>query len=213
MDLFYPYIPKWVQSAKALCSYDVIKTCHPWKLRFSAENRRKFKKFEISLYKFWISGFHRVFCLYKRKMVIPTCPVSFSIIVCRYFSKWRTNVFLKLKRSQQPPSLSVFDGLPYPRVRWYPQFFFMKMTAKDVKEITYMPLVTFFSVLERRGKNRKGGCNNPLLVRRELIISWSTALYCLLWPLILTMHSSLICISSRNIYSKCTLLFTLLDIS
>ena len=37
----------------------------------------------------------------------------------------------------------------------------MKMTAKDVKEITYMPLVTFFSVLELPGKNRKGGCNNP----------------------------------------------------
>ena len=34
----------------------------------------------------------------------------------------------------------------------------MKMTAKDVKEITYMTLVTFFSVLERPGKNRK---NNP----------------------------------------------------
>ena len=38
----------------------------------------------------------------------------------------------------------------------------MKMAAKDVKEITYMPLVTFFSVLERPGKNRKGSCNNPL---------------------------------------------------
>ena len=37
----------------------------------------------------------------------------------------------------------------------------MKMTTKDVKEITYMPLVTFFSVLERPGKNGKGGCNNP----------------------------------------------------
>ena len=34
------------------------------------------------------------------------------------------------------PPLSDFDGLPYPRVRWYHQFFFMKMTAKDVKEIT-----------------------------------------------------------------------------
>ena len=37
----------------------------------------------------------------------------------------------------------------------------MKITAKDVKEITYMPLVTFFSVLEVPGKNRTGGCNNP----------------------------------------------------
>ena len=42
-----------------------------------------------------------------------------------------------------------------------PQFFFMKMTAKDVKEITLMPLVTFFSVLELPEKNRKEGCNNP----------------------------------------------------
>ena len=42
------------------------------------------------------------------------------------------------------------------------------MTAKDVKEITYMPLVTFFSVLEPPGENRKGGCNNPP-VRRGLI--------------------------------------------
>ena len=36
----------------------------------------------------------------------------------------------------------------------------MKMTAKDVKEITFMPLITFFSVLERQEENRKGGCNN-----------------------------------------------------
>ena len=42
------------------------------------------------------------------------------------------------------------------------------MAAKDVKEITYMPLVTFFSVLERPGKNRKGSCNNPPLVRRGI---------------------------------------------
>ena len=36
---------------------------------------------------------------------------------------------------QQPPHPLDFDGLPYPQVRWYPQFFFMEMTAKDVKEI------------------------------------------------------------------------------
>ena len=71
----------------------------------------------------------------KGKMVIPTCSVSFSIIVCRYFSKWRINVFLKLKRLHQPPSPSDFDGLPYPRVRWYP-IFFMKMTAK-VRDYLY----------------------------------------------------------------------------
>ena len=76
-----------------------------------------------------------------------------------FFFKLRINVFLKLKRLQQTASPSDFDGLPYPRVRWYPQHFFLKMTAQDVKEITYTPLVIFFSVLERPGKNRKG--NNP----------------------------------------------------
>ena len=36
------------------------------------------------------------------------------------------------------------------------------MTAKDVKEITYMPLVTFFSILEQSVKNRKGVATTPL---------------------------------------------------
>ena len=125
-------------------------------LRKIGENSKKKIRYKSSEYQ----NFTGLFCLYKRKMVIPTCSVSFSIIVCRYFSKWRINVFLKLKRLQQPPSPSDFDGLPYP-LRWYPQFFFMKMTAKDVKEFTYMPLVTFFSILERPEKNRKESCNKP----------------------------------------------------
>ena len=89
-------------------------------------------------------------------MVIPTCTVSFSIIVCRYFSKWRIIVFLKLKRLQQPPHPLTLMAYPTPGYGGTP-FFFMKMTAKDVKEITYMPFVNFFSVLERPRKNRKGG--------------------------------------------------------
>ena len=40
----------------------------------------------------------------------------------------------KLKRLQSPLSPSDFDGLTYPRV--IPHFFFIKMTTKDVKEIT-----------------------------------------------------------------------------
>ena len=36
------------------------------------------------------------------------------------------------------------------------------MTTKDVKEITYMPLLTFLSVLEQPGKNRKGVATTPL---------------------------------------------------
>ena len=38
------------------------------------------------------------------------------------------------------------------------------MTAKDVKEIVYMPLVTFFSVLERPGKTVRGELQQPPLV-------------------------------------------------
>ena len=90
MDLLYPYIPKWVQSVKALRSYDVIKTCWTWKLWFFLRKIGKKIKAKIQKihYKFWISEFHRAF---------------------------------------------------------------------DVKEITYMPLVTFFSVLERPGKKPEGG--------------------------------------------------------
>ena len=143
MDLLYPYIPKWVQSAKALRSYEVIKTCQTWKLWFFAKNRRKFK---ISLWKFWISEFHRVFCLYKRKMVIPICSVSFSIIVCRYFSQWWITNW---KRLHPPPLTLWLWQLTLPPGKVVTPIFFRKMTAKDVKEITYMPLETFFSVLER----------------------------------------------------------------
>ena len=39
----------------------------------------------------------------------------------------------------------------------------MKMTAKDVNEITYMPLVTFFIVLERPGETVKGLQQPPWL--------------------------------------------------
>ena len=52
---------------------------------------------------------------------------------CRYFSKWRLKYF-QVATTPQP---SNFDGLPYPRVWGYLRiFFFIKMTAKDVKEIT-----------------------------------------------------------------------------
>ena len=37
-------------------------------------------------------------------MVIPTCSVSFSIIVCRYFSKWRIFCFLKTEKVASTPS-------------------------------------------------------------------------------------------------------------
>ena len=45
----------------------------------------------------------------------------------------------------------------------------MKMTAKDVKEITYMPLVTFFSVLEWPPGKTVRGLQQPPLVRQGLM--------------------------------------------
>ena len=50
-----------------------------------------------------------------------------------------------------PPSPSDFDGLPYPWVRWYPQFFFMKMTAKDVKGLPKCPWLGIFIYLHIEG--------------------------------------------------------------
>ena len=69
----------------------------------------------------------------------------------------------KTEVASTPPHSLTFDGLPYPGQGGTPIFFFMKITAKGVKEITHMPLVTFFSVLERPGENRRGSCNPPWL--------------------------------------------------
>ena len=44
-----------------------------------------------------------------------------------------------------------------------PHFFFMKMTEKDVNDITYMLLVTFFRVLERPGETVRGLQQPPWL--------------------------------------------------
>ena len=87
-------------------------------------------------------------------MVFLTCPESFSTIPCRYFSKWRLKIF----RGGNTPLPSNFDGSPYPHLRGYPRFFFfIKMTAKDVKEMSKMPGVTFFCVFVRPETNRQGG--------------------------------------------------------
>ena len=59
--------------------------------------------------------------------------------------------FLKTEKVAQTPTLWLWRLTLHPG-KVYSHFFFMKMTAKDVKEIAYMPLVNFFSVLERPGK-------------------------------------------------------------
>ena len=64
------------------------------------------------------------------------------------------------KRLHPPPHPLTLTAYPTPG-KVVPQFFFMKITAKYVIEITFMPLVTFFSVLERPEENRKGGLQPP----------------------------------------------------
>ena len=98
-------------------------------------------------------------------MVFPTCSVSFSIIVCRHFSKWQIKISKNWNRLHPPPH-PLTNGLPYPQVRWYP-IFFMKMAAKDVKEITYMPLVTFLSDLERPGKTVRALVSRGLTINHK----------------------------------------------
>ena len=74
-----------------------------------------------------------------------------------------------------------------------PIFFFMKMTAKDVKEITYyMPLVTFFSVLERPEKTVRG-LQQPPLVRRGLKGLLLKAAYIGRNPSLSNSHRTFIC--------------------
>ena len=83
------------------------------------------------------------------------------------FSNWRIEMSKNEKRLHDPPPHPLtLTAYPTPG-KVVPPFFFMKMTAKDVKEITYMPLVIFCSVLERPGKNHKG-VQQPPLVRRGL---------------------------------------------
>ena len=68
---------------------------------------------------------------------------------------------LNWKRLHPLPSSSDLDGLPYPRVRWYP-LFFRENDRKGCKRDYLYALVTFFSVLERPGENRKGVATTPL---------------------------------------------------
>ena len=85
------------------------------------------------------------------------------------------------KKVASTPHPLALTAYPTPG-KGYP-IFFMKMTAKDVKEITFMPLVTFFSVLEQPGKTRKGVATTPPppLVRRGLKFVDATIQFLKVW--------------------------------
>ena len=76
-------------------------------------------KIEISPKKFLISGLQRIFLLEKNKLTSSICTVIIKTVLIKYFSKqW----FLMLPGSTNS-SPSNLDGLPYSRVRWYPNCF------------------------------------------------------------------------------------------
>ena len=63
--------------------------------------------------------------------------------------------FLKTEKVASTPLTLWLWRLTLPPGEMVPPIFFMEMTSKDVKDITLMPLVTFFSVLERQEKKHK----------------------------------------------------------
>ena len=65
-------------------------------------------------------------------MVFLTCSVNFR----SYHADIFQNGDLKYFQVATTPHPRTFDGLPYPRVEGYPRIVFIKMNAKDVKEIT-----------------------------------------------------------------------------
>ena len=111
-------MPKRVQLAKALLSYDVIKHGGTKKIVFCRENRQKFKIFAVKLLNI------EILPGVQKEMTIQTCFESFNFIVCRYCQKTEKDCVHPL-----PP--------PYPLTKVV--FFSIEMTAKDVKEITYRP--------------------------------------------------------------------------
>ena len=79
-------------------------------------------------------------------MVFITCSVGLM-----YHAAILQNGDLKYFQVATTPVPSDFVGLPYPLVRGYPCFFFIKKTAKDVKLYLYA-----------RRQNVRGVVTNPL---------------------------------------------------
>ena len=92
-------------------------------------------------------------------MVIPTYSVSFSTIACKYFSKWRLkNIGGWLP---PPPYPSTLTAYPIPIFGGTLDFFFTKMSAKDVKTTTQRLRAGFFCVFMQQKNFDRGGWQPP----------------------------------------------------
>ena len=104
----------------------------------------------FSLKKFQISEFHPVFCLLRKEMGFLTCSISFRSISCKYFFFLNGDLKYFQVTTPYPRTLTAY---PSP-VLGVPPLFFIKMTAKDVKEITLMAGITLFCVLVQSATDR-----------------------------------------------------------
>ena len=91
--------------------------------RLSVKYRPKMK---VSLKKVINIGISPGFWLIREGNDISNIPSKFKTVQSIKFSKWRLLIF-SVGNHPLPPT---FDGLPYPRGT--PDFFFIKMTTKDV---------------------------------------------------------------------------------
>ena len=129
---FFLLIPKSWKSVHVWRQSDVMKHGRPENVDF----QRNIGQNWFFAKKFQISEFHPVFTYKKREMVFLTCFVSFRSISWRYFSKWWLKIF---SGGNHPLPPSDFDGLPYPRIRGTPGFFFIKWPQRMQKRLIRCP--------------------------------------------------------------------------
>ena len=69
---------------------------------------------------------------------------KFQLHSMQIFLKMATSNSTKNEKVASTPLPSDFGSLPYPRVRWYPPMFVIKITAKYVKEIAFIYAIGHF---------------------------------------------------------------------
>ena len=122
MDLLYSYIPKWVQSTKALRSYDVMKTCWTWKLRYFAKKIGEKSKKSKGCYKSSEYQNFTRFLLIQKESGNSNMFCKFQHHSMQIFFKMSNFKCLKIEKGCVHPTLWLWR-LTLPRGRWYPHFF------------------------------------------------------------------------------------------
>ena len=93
---------------------------------------QNFKKFIFLLKSSKYQNFTHFFAYKEGKW----CFLHVLKVLAPYHADIFQNGDLKYFEVATTPLPSNFDGSPYPHLKGYPRFFFIKMTAKDVKEMS-----------------------------------------------------------------------------